>query len=57
MWAQNTELKGAARSGEGGKDRAQGVFPMGARGKDNRTEQRREGKVKGVKAGSGYADW
>lgn len=42
MWAQSTELKGAVGSGEVGEDRAQGVFPMAARGKDNGTELSRE---------------
>lgn len=35
MWAQSTELKGAVGSGEVGEGQAQGVFPIGVRGKAN----------------------
>lgn len=47
MWAQSTELKGAVGSGEVGEDRAQGVFPMAAKGKDNGAELSREGRCAG----------
>lgn len=55
MWAQSTELKGAAGSGEGGKDRARGVFPTGQRGRIMALGRAGSGNVMGVKAGSGCA--
>ena len=57
MWAQSTELKGAAGSGEVGEGQAQGVFPIGVRGKANGVEPSREGVGAGCEGSKWVCRW